>query len=201
MEVIRQFVEKRRQLLNAPASSIDLDRSFGGVGSIADSVRQLYANFDGETSWGAWLPGFRICTLREVEQTRAATYDAWDWMEDSPMGEAMRSFFPFIASDRKTRVGPVLFAESELSGAVVEYDFELGYIRIWSLSVDAFIEAFFQLSLKLPVEKLIANEETYEFTGEDVSFLAAWSSIQYPVAALEMTDIDRFEAPNRGEGS
>lgn len=194
MSVLGDFCVSRSPLLNVAAIDNEHERLLERLGVGAAKLKEMYGLFDGETMWGAWLPGYRICRLREVVESMEFTADSWEWLEEE-RGEPspMRSFVPFILTSRKSRIGPLLDCRSELFDHVIEYDYELGDVRVWSESIEQFFEAFFTLSLRHispsydPTEAL--NAALYEFSDSDVALLAKWPRIAYPVRILRTIDV------------
>jgi hypothetical protein len=157
-------------------------------------LKEMYGLFDGETMWGAWLPGYRVCRLREVIESMEFTADSWEWLEEERAEpNPMRSFFPFILTGRKSRIGPLLDGRTKLVNHVIEYDYELGDMRVWSESIEQFFEAFFTLSLRHiapsddPAKAL--NAALYDFSDRDVELLSNWPKIAYPVRTLRVIDV------------
>ena len=160
----------------------------------ASSLIRMYELFDGEVMWGAWLPGYRICSLAEALELMEATEASWEWLEEEwGKHHPMRLFVPIIQTFRKTSIGPLLDDQSELFGHVVEYDYEYGNIRIWSKSIDQFLDAFFEFALAhidAPQSAEAGVEATpYEFSESDTQFLSGWPDVAFPVTSEPFRDV------------
>jgi hypothetical protein len=194
MNALSLFHSAKGSLLNAPAEKSALQRFRTRLDDQGADLVQMYRQFDGEKFWGALLPGFRICSLADVDELIEATADSWEWLEETRgTTHVMRMFVPFMSSTRKTNIGPILDVRSELSGHVVEYDYEAGELVVWAKSVDQFLEAFFTLSTQHIALPRSLNDaltaESYRFSSRDVAMLSKWRDIVYPVFNAPARDV------------
>lgn len=193
MDVLKQFHQLRLPSLREGAAEPALGELETRFGEGVSLLIQMYQLFDGERMWGSWIPGFRICSLAEVTELMQMTSDSWEWLEDERNEpHPMRNFVPIISSNAKTSLGPLFDERSSLHGAVIEYSYEAGQFRVWSSSVDHFLEAFMSLSVQHIVapESLEQAFSSHAFTADDKAFLSQWAAVEYPVKDAPYRSVD-----------
>jgi len=150
-------------------------------------LRFIYSKFNGEKNLGAWRPGYRFSSLSHIFELIDETSDAWEWQEEeTAKSHFMRSFFPFISCTSKTSIGIICSLESCYYDHIIEYSYESGEFRIWSISSEEFFTAFFCREF---LGKYSSSSEhsfmelntVHDFTTEEKEILSRWVGIRFPV--------------------
>jgi hypothetical protein len=193
-ELLEEFYARRNALLNDPAQESSLVELEARTGPFSHPLIKMYRLFNGEKLWGAWLPGYRLSTLAEMNELMESTVDAWEWLEEERgQPHVMRSFFPIVSCAGGASIGPIYCASSRLHNNVVEYRYETGELRIWSKSVEQFFDGFIRFSLTMEVPKTLADSvELKVFGGEDCRFLSQWPDVVYPVVSGVFENVEKY---------
>ncbi len=186
-----QFSEAKKEYLNPPASQLEIIDAINALGEGLRPILAIHEVFNGEITWGAFLPAYRLLSLTDISELVAAYSYVSEMLEEDEL-DPSSGFVPFISTDVKSEIGLLNNPLSLLDKCVVEYDAERGTFLLWSKSIDQFIDAFFSLSATISVTSMVESNERFRFSAQQITSLSKWPDIVYPVIDTTETDFREF---------